>query len=146
MGLYPVAVCYNEIQDNTIQYNNTTHKIPHKSQDNSLYSKLQKKKKKILQGILYFIKTQKRVGPRVGESVFKTTRYIKQSVNHTTFYSTISHISPTPTPHCTSLHIFTLHIPPRLNSVPFTAFSWFSHHFNPLNFTSLHLPLSQASS
>ena len=62
--------------------------------------------------------------------------YTKQWVNHTIQYS-ISHISPRPKPHCTSLHLYTLHIPPRLNSLPFTAFSWSSPHFRSLHFTPL---------
>jgi len=41
-----------------------------------------------------------------------------RSVQHS-----ISHISPRPAPQSTSLLLYTLHIPPRLNSLPFTAFS-----------------------
>ena len=39
MCLYLVAVCYNARQENAIKYNTITHN----TQDNSLYSKLQKK-------------------------------------------------------------------------------------------------------
>jgi hypothetical protein len=72
--------------------------------------------------MLYTINTQKRVDYKVDKSVLKTTGYAKQSVNHTIEYSII-HISPRPTPHSTSLPLHTLHIPPRSNSLSFTAFS-----------------------
>ena len=51
--------------------------------------------------MLYTIKTQKRVEPKVDESVLKTTRYTKQSVNHTL----ISHTAPRPTTHTTTIYI-----------------------------------------
>jgi hypothetical protein len=38
MGFYPVAVCYNARQDNTVQYNTITHN----TQDNTQYTMLQK--------------------------------------------------------------------------------------------------------
>jgi hypothetical protein len=85
--------------------------------------------------ILYTIKTRKQVEPKVDESVLKTTRYAQQWVNLTIQYS-ISHISPRPTPHSTSLSLYALHFPTYLNSLPFTSFSW-----SPplLKFPSLHL-------
>ena len=81
------------------------------------------------------------------ESVLKTTRSTEQPVKLTTRYS-VTHISPRPTPHSTSLPLYALHITPRLSSLPFTAFSWYSPHFKfptlqftSLHFTSLHLSL-----
>ena len=49
MGLYPVAVCYNARQDNTvqykiIQYTNSHHKITYNTQGNVLYPLPLKKK------------------------------------------------------------------------------------------------------
>jgi len=55
-----------------------------------------------------------------------------RSVQHS-----ISNNSPRTTPQTTSLPLYTLHIPPRLNSLPFTAFSWSSLYFSSLPFTSL---------
>ena len=68
MGSYPVAVCYSIGQDNAIQYNtkHTSHTITYTTQDNPLYSKLQKNK---IQNTYYTLKTQKRVEPKVDESV-----------------------------------------------------------------------------
>ena len=60
MGLYPVAACYNTITHIT--------QITQNPQENSLYSKL-KKKKTNQQHIFYTIKTQERVEPKVDESV-----------------------------------------------------------------------------
>ena len=51
--------------------------------------------------MLYTIKTQKGVEPKVDESVLKTTRCTKQSVN----YTLISHIAPRTTPHSNTIYI-----------------------------------------
>jgi len=55
----------------------------------------------------------------------------------------ITHISPRPSPHSTSLGMFTLHISPCLTSLPFTPYNWSSLHFK---FSSLHLSLCNPSS
>jgi len=61
-----------------------SHKITYITQDNPQYTKLQKNK-----NILCAIKTQKRLEPKVDGLVLKSTRYAKQSINHTVlFYST----------------------------------------------------------
>jgi len=127
------------MQDKTIPYNNTHHRITQIAQNNIQHSRqfsICKIKRQNQEHILHTIKTQKHLEPKVDESVLKTTRYTKQWVNHTIQYS-ITHISPRPTPHSTSLPLYTLHIPPCLNSLP-------SPHlaiFTPLQipFTSLHL-------
>jgi hypothetical protein len=108
--VYPRWQCAT-MKDRTIQQH-----ISQKITLNPQYAKLQKIKN------TYRVKTQKRIEPKVDKSVFKTTRYTKQCVNHTILYS-ITHISPRPTPHSTSLHLYTLHIPLRLKALPFTAFS-----------------------
>ena len=77
------------IQYSTIQYNITSHKITHNTQGNPQYSKLQKNKNQ--ECVLYTIKIHKRVVPTVDELVLKSTRYTKQSVNHTIQYS-VTHI------------------------------------------------------
>jgi hypothetical protein len=98
MGLYPVAACYNAIQDNTIQnstiqnstiqYNNTHHTKSQTKLKANLYTLIILKNQ---EQTLYTIKTQKRVEPKVEESVLNTIRYTKQSANHTTIYSTQLH-------------------------------------------------------
>jgi hypothetical protein len=141
MVLYPVAVCYNArqgstIKYNTIQYNTSTvqyNKITHTTHNNLQRSRQNYKKNQ--ERVLYSIKTQKRVEPTVEESVLKTTRYTKQSVNHTTQHS-ISHISPRPTPHSTPLPLWTLHIPPAL--IPFPSPHWANLHHTSIPFTSFH--------
>jgi len=67
---------YNTIS--TVQYNTM--------QGNPQYAKYYQKNQ---EHILYSIKTQKRVEPKVHESFSKTTRYTKQTVNHITEYSKI---------------------------------------------------------
>jgi hypothetical protein len=67
--------------------------------------------------ILYAIKTQKLVEPKIQKSVLKITRYIKQRVNHSTQY-TITHISPTLTPHSNLLPFYTIHSSPCLDYFP----------------------------
>ena len=71
------------------------------------------------------------------ESVLKTTRYTKQSLNHSIKYS-VTYTSPRPTPHSTSLLLDTLHIPPRLNSLLFTALTDLRPTSKFLHFPSLH--------
>jgi hypothetical protein len=51
MGSYTAAVCYNARQDNIVQYSTVQHKnkplkLTHNTQDNTLYTKLQKQKNK----------------------------------------------------------------------------------------------------
>ena len=152
MGLYPVAVCYNAIQDNTIQNStiqcntiqystiqcNNTHHTKSKTQlKANLYTL--NYLKKYQEQTLCTIKTQKRVEPKVDESVLNTTRYTKQSANHTTIYSTLFHTVHTDL-HLTttSLSLYTLHIPTCLNSLPFTTFSCLHSTSNSLHFTSFH--------
>jgi len=121
MGLYPVAMCYSARHDNTIQYSTVQYNtIPHITHNNVQHSrqpsirKITKKKKnqeitkkiKKIQNTYYTLKIQKRVEPKVGELVLETTRYTKQWVNHTIQYS-VTHISPRPTPHSTSLPVNT---------------------------------------
>jgi hypothetical protein len=131
MDLYPMAVCYNARHDNTIQYNTTQLHTSHIT-----YNIKGKITIKNQEHVLNTIKTQKRVEPKVDDSVFKkTTRYTKQSVNHTIQYPN-SHISPRPTPHSTSLPLYTLHIPPRLNSFPSPHLA--DLHPNSIPFTSFH--------
>ena len=139
MGLYPVAVCYNARHDNAIhyiiiQYNIITH-ITHSNIQHSRQLSIRKIKKKI-KNTYYTLKTQKLVEPTVDESVLKTTGY--NNSEQTVLYSTQFHtFHQTPTPHSTSLLLYTLHNPPRLNSFLFTAFSWSSPHCNSLHFTPL---------
>jgi len=64
------------VQYNKIQYNITPITYSYNSQGNSLYTKLQQQKNQ--EHTLYTIKTQKRVEPKVDESVLKTTVYTKQ--------------------------------------------------------------------
>ena len=112
MGLYPVAVCYNARQDSTVQYNraehnkiqhnNTHHTITYNAQDNTQHSKLRRNP----EHILYTIKTQKRIEPKVDESVLKplsipVTKPLYKGLNYTHFTKTY-----------TSLHLTT----PRYNS------------------------------
>jgi hypothetical protein len=118
MGSYPVAVCYNARKYNTIQYstvqynkhNTTQHNTTHITQNNTRHAtkpsirKITKKKKKSGTHTLFPVKTQKQVEPKADESVLKTTRYTKHSVNHTIQYS-ITHISPRPKPHYRYIHI-----------------------------------------
>jgi hypothetical protein len=68
MGSYPVAVCYSIGQDNAIQYNtkHTSHTITYTTQT-TLYTQNYKKNK--IQNTYYTLKTQKRVEPKVDESV-----------------------------------------------------------------------------
>jgi hypothetical protein len=119
------------VQDRTIQYStvHTSCTITCNTQGNPLSSISWKN----LEHVLYSIKTQKWGEPKVDESVYKNTSYTKQWVNQ---YS-VTYISPRPTPHSSSLTLYTLHILPHLNSLPFTAFSWSSPHFNYLHFISL---------
>ena len=125
------------IQHCKIQYNTITHITQNNIQHSRQPSIRKITKKKIQKHILYTIKTQKRVEPEVDESVLKTTRYTKKWVNHTVQYSII-HISSEPTLQSTSLHLYILHMPPRLNSLTFTAFSW-SLPYSKLIFTPLQL-------
>ena len=116
-----MAVCYNARQDNVIQNNTITHITQHSRQPS-----IRKITKQNPEHILYTIKTQKRVEPEVDGAVLRTTRYTKQSVHRTalhynTIQHSVTHISPRPTPHSTSLTLRTLHIPHRLNSLPFTS-------------------------
>ena len=62
---------YNTVQYNTIQCNTITHITQNKIQ----HAKLQKINQ---EHIFYTIRTQKRVEPKVDESVLKTTRYAEQ--------------------------------------------------------------------
>jgi predicted nucleic-acid-binding protein len=73
MGLYPVAVCFSERQDNRIQYNNISDKITYNTQDSPLYAKSRK-----ITNTYYVLLRQKRVKPIVDELVLKTTRYTKR--------------------------------------------------------------------
>jgi len=95
-----------------IQYN-TTHHI---SQNNTQYSRQLSILKFTIANtqrhLYYTVKSQKRVEPKVDESVLKAARNTKQSVNHGVLHS-ISHISPRHTRHSASLSLLTLHIPPR---------------------------------
>jgi hypothetical protein len=85
MGLYPVVVCYNARQDNTIQYDtiqykNTSHRITHITQNNITHSGQLSVRKitKNQEHILCTIKTQKQGEPTLDESVLKTSGYTKQ--------------------------------------------------------------------
>jgi hypothetical protein len=60
---------------------------------------------------------------------------MNRSVQHS-----ISNNSPRTTSQSTSLPLYTLHIPPSLNSLLFTAFSWSSLYFSSLPFPSLPFP------
>jgi len=62
--------------------------------------------------------------------------YTKQTVNHTIQHS-ITYILTWTTLHSTSFHLYTLHIPPNLNSLHFTAFTWTSPP-SKIPFTSLN--------
>jgi len=77
MGLYAVAVCCNASQDITIQYSTIQYStITHVTQNNIQHSRqpsIRRITKKIQEHILYTIKTQKRLEPKVGELVLKTT-------------------------------------------------------------------------
>jgi hypothetical protein len=110
------------VQYNTIQYNNTQHK----EQNTFLKITIQHTRhvaiQKVTRKISKTIKPQKQVEPKMDESVLIITRYTKQSVNSTIQYS-VTNISPRPTPHSTSLHLYTLQNPPHINSLPFTTFS-----------------------
>ena len=76
MGLYLVVVCA------TGQYNTITHNTQNNTRNTNNYKTIKANlsmsnyKKKSGTHILH--KTQKRVQPKVNESVLKTTRYIKQ--------------------------------------------------------------------
>jgi len=90
MGLYPVTVCYNARQNNTLQYvtikyNTLTH-ITHNNIQHSRQPSISKTTKETQEHILYTIKTQKQVEPKVDGSVLKTTSYTKQCVNRTVQY------------------------------------------------------------
>jgi hypothetical protein len=76
-----------------LQYNNTLHtNNTHHSRKFSIL-KITKKYKNHHQHIFYTIETQKRVEPKVDESIIKTTKYTEQSVHHTVQHS-VTHISP----------------------------------------------------
>ena len=120
MGLYPVAVCYNARQDgtvqyskiqySTIQYNTITH-LKHNNTQHSSQTSILKITKRNQEPILYTIKTQKRVEPKVDESVLKATRYTKQPTNHTIQHS-VTPFSPNlhPTaPHYRYIHFTSYH-------------------------------------
>ena len=126
----------NTIQCNTIQYNTIT-PITQNNTQPSRQPSICTITKKNHEHILYTIKTQKRVEPKVDESVLQTTRYIKQSVNHTIQYS-VTHILPRPIPHSTSL-LFISH--PALNPFPSLNLADLNLTSNSLHFTSLHLTL-----
>jgi len=98
MGLYTEAVCYSARQDRTIQYNAIQYNtIQHISQNNTQYyrqlSILKFTTTNNQRHLLYTVKSQKRVEPKVDESLLKATRNNKQSVNHTGLHL-ISHITP----------------------------------------------------
>jgi hypothetical protein len=81
MGLYLVAVFniarqQNTIQYSTIQYNNIT------ESDKMTYS-CQPSILKSTKNILYTVKTQERLEPKLDESVLKNAVYTTQTVNHT---------------------------------------------------------------
>jgi len=150
IGLYLVAVCYNARQNITIQYSAEQYDtIPHITHNNIQHSRqpsiLKITGKKIQEHILYTIKNQTWVEPEVGESVLNITRYTKQWVNHTTQYS-ITHISPRPTPHSTSLHYPYIHFVSHPALIPFPSPHLADLHPTSITFTSLHLSLSKPCS
>ena len=121
------------VQYNTIQYNT----IAHFTQNNIKLSRQPSicNITRINQEHTLSIRTQKWVATKVDESILKTTRYVQGWVNHAIQYS-VSHISPSPTPHSTSLPLYALHFATHRNSFPFTSFSWSPPLFK---FPSLHL-------
>ena len=127
-------------QYNTIKHiaHNSHHTKYHTTLTTTPYTQNYKKNQ---EHILYTITTQKRVEPKVDESVLKTARY-KKTVR-TSYYIVLSYTNlPKRTPHSTSLPLHTLHIPPCLIFLPFTAFSWPSLHFK---FSARHLSFSNPS-
>ena len=120
------TIQYNRAH-NTIQYH-TSHNIQHSRQTPifKITNKIQN---------TYTIKTQKRVEPKVDESALKTTRYTKQSLNHSIQHS-ITDTSQRPTPHSISLLLDILHIPPCLFPFPSPILLFFAPFQIP--FTSLH--------
>jgi len=128
------TVQYNKIQFYTMQYhtshNNTQHsrqtpifKITNKIQ-NTYYTLLRLRNEENLS----------RWNSIKNNSVYQTvTKPLYTALSYTHFTKTY-----------TSLHLDTLHIPPPLNSRPFTAFSWSSSQFT--SFHSLHLSLSNPCS
>ena len=84
MSLYTEAVGYNTRQDTAIhyiiiKYDKITH-ITHNNIQHSRQHFIHKitKQKTNQEHLLYTVKNQKRVEPKVAESVMKTTRYTKQ--------------------------------------------------------------------
>jgi len=103
--------CYKNLSRCTVTWTSNTQHITHIIQNNIQHSRqrsIRKITKKNEEYILYPIKTQKRVEPELDESVLKTTRFTSQWVKHTIQYP-ITHISPRPTHHSTSLLLYTLH-------------------------------------
>jgi hypothetical protein len=127
----------NSVQYNTLQYNTTTHITQHNIQHSNQLSIRKITTTKNQERMLYTVKTQKRVEPKVDESVLKTTWSTKQWVSHTIQYS-VSLISPKPAPHYPYVH-FTFH--PAL--IPFTSLYLEIPDFPRTSKSSLHLTLSQ---